>query len=454
MTENTGPDWPRDAVIYHLFPLGALGAPARNTPDAHADRIPALYDWTSYALRLGADTLLLGPVLDSGSHGYDTSDLMRIDRRIGKTEAFAEWCRETRRYGIRLVFDGVFHHVGRDFWAFRDVLENGASSAYRDWFYLDFSRQSTRGDAFAYEGWNGHDDLVKLNTLNPEVRRHLFDAVRFWIETFDIDGLRLDAADVLDRDFQHELAAHCRALKPDFWLMGEVIHGDYRDWAGPGRLDSVTNYEMHKGLYSSHNDANYFELAYSLSRQFGPGGVYAGMTLVNFADNHDVARIASRLHDARHLYPLHILLFTIPGIPTLYYGSETGVTGEKRPDTDASLRPALDPADHMNWGAHPALRATIGRLVELHRGLGVLHRGDYRPLHIDHRQFAFWRRDGSEEAIVAVNAADHPVSIDFPVSGPAQHYVDRLNPGHGAMVRNGRLQLTLDPNWGRVFTPA
>lgn len=454
MIDDTSSDWPRDAIVYHLYPLGALGAPARNSADAGADRIPALYDWTSHVLRLGADTLLLGPVLDSGSHGYDTSDLMRIDRRIGETEAFAEWCRETRRYGIRLVFDGVFHHVGRDFWAFRDVLENGASSAYRDWFHLDFSRRSTRGDAFTYEGWNGHDDLVKLDTRNPEVRRHLFDAVRFWIETFDIDGLRLDAADVLDRDFQRELAAHCRALKPGFWLMGEVIHGDYRDWVGPGRLNSVTNYEMHKGLYSSHNDANYFEISYSLDRQFGPGGLYAGMTLTNFADNHDVARIASRLHDPRHLYPLHILLFTIPGIPMLYYGSETGVTGEKAAQSDLGLRPALNPHQHMNWGQHPDLFGVIRQLVELRRRHGVLHRGSYRSLHIDHRQFAFLREDGAEQAIVAVNAADHPVRIDFALPGPDRGYADRLNPGHGAVARNGRLQLILDPNWGRVLTPA
>ena len=444
-------DWPRDAIIYHLFPLGALGAPAVNAPDAGADRVPALYHWTDHVLGMGADTLLLGPVLHSGSHGYDTTDLFRIDPRIGDTAAFAEWCHDAHRRGLKLVFDGVFHHVGRDFWAFRDVLEHGAASTYRDWFFLDFSRRSGRGDAFAYEGWNGHDDLVKLNTSNEEVRRHLFDAVRFWIETFGIDGLRIDAADVLDRGFQKALAAQCRALKPGFWLLGEVIHGDYRNWVGPGRLDSATNYELHKGLYSSHNDANYFEIAYSLNRQFGENGMYHGLDLNTFADNHDVARIASRLRDARHLYPLHILLFTVPGIPALYYGSEYGVAGEKAATTDAPLRPPLDPRFHAAWGRHPALFPVIRHLIDLRRQLGVLVTGTYRPLHVGHRQFAFLREDGVARAIVAVNAADRPETIEFALPGPDRAYADQLNPGNGTAAHNGWMRLTLDPNWGRVL---
>ncbi len=445
-------EWARDAIIYHLYPLGALGAPPVNGSEATENRIPALYDWIDHIAELGADTILLGPVLESGSHGYDTSDLFRIDARLGSNEAFAHWCTEVHRRGLRLVLDGVFHHVGRDFWAFRDVLAHGEASQYRDWFYLDFIRQSDRGDPFAYEGWNGHDDLVKLNTSNTEVRRHLFDAVRFWVESFDIDGLRLDAADVLDLDFQQELAAFARGLKPELWLMGEVIHGDYTRWVGSGPLDSVTNYEVFKGLYSSHNDANYFEIAYSLNRQFGEGGIYAGLDLCIFADNHDVTRIASQLADARHLYPLHILLFSIPGIPTLYYGSETGVAGCKSASTDLPLRPQLDPRDATRWGDHPALAKAIKRLAAIRKALGPLRRGGYRPLHVGHRQFAFLRDDGAEQVIVAVNAADQPAEIEVELPGMDRRFGDVLNQGQVFVARGGRMRITLDPNWGRILS--
>ena len=445
-------EWARDAIIYHLYPLGALGAPPVNGSDAAGNRIPQLYQWIDHIAGLGADTILLGPVLESGSHGYDTSDLFRIDTRLGNNEAFAGWCAEVHRRGLRLVLDGVFHHVGRDFWAFRDVLAHGEASQYRDWFYLDFARRSGRGDPFAYEGWNGHDDLVKLNTANAEVRQHLFGAVRSWVESFGIDGIRLDAADVLDLDFQQELAAFAHGLKPDLWLMGEVIHGDYNRWVGPARLDSATNYEVYKGLYSSHNDANYFEIAYSLDRQFGEEGIYKGLDLSNFADNHDVTRIASQLADARHLYPLHILLFSIPGIPTLYYGSETGIAGHKSATSDLPLRPQLDPRDAAGWGDHPALAGAIKRLAAIRKALGPLRRGRYRPLHVGHRQFAFLRDDGAEQVIVAVNAADHPTEIEVEIPGIDHRFSDVLNQEQVFVAHGGRMRITLDPNWGCILS--
>ncbi|MXQ12337.1 alpha-amylase family glycosyl hydrolase [Microvirga makkahensis] len=298
------PDWASDAFIYNLYPLGAVGAPARNDLRAPASqRIEQLYAWISHVQAVGADALLLGPVFESTAHGYDKADFFCVDRRLGTNEEFAQRSKALHQRGVRLVLDGVFHHVGRDFWAFRDVLAHGQASPYCHWFHPDFTGRSPHGDPFYYEGWNGHYDLVKLRMTHPEVREHIFAAIRMWVEEFGINGLRLDAADALDLGFQKELAAFCRALRPDFWIMAEVIHGDYRRWINEGGADSVTNYELHKGLYSSHNDRNLFEVAHSLTRQFGHGGLYEGLLLYNFADNHDVERIASRLKEAGHLYP-------------------------------------------------------------------------------------------------------------------------------------------------------
>ena len=310
-------DWARNAVFYHIYPLGFCGAPAANQRDQPAqDRLGAIEDWIGQMRLLGANALYLGPLFESSSHGYDTSDYFQVDRRLGSNAGLARLVAALHEQGIRVVLDGVFHHVGRDFWAFRDVQTHGRESAYCDWFAgLRFEGRSPYGDPFVYDGWNGHYNLVKLNLHNPAVRQHLFQAVQFWIEEFAIDGLRLDAADCLDQGFLAELAGWCRRLRPDFWLLGEVIHGDYRGWAGPELLNSVTNYECYKGLHSSHNERNYFEIAYSLNRQFGPDGIYRELPLYAFADNHDVDRVVSVLGSPAHLYPLHCLLFTMPGCP-------------------------------------------------------------------------------------------------------------------------------------------
>ncbi|MBN1488210.1 MAG: alpha-amylase, partial [Anaerolineae bacterium] len=312
--------WAYDAVFYHIYPLGFCGAPLRN--DFHSPAVPRLeqlYGWIGHLRELGVNALYLGPVFESTAHGYDTADYYRVDRRLGDNQVLAEVVAALHENGIRVVLDGVFNHVGRDFWAFRDLQQYGAQSAYRDWFLgVDFGQRSPYNDAFTYANWNGYYDLVKLNPHHPAVREHLFQAVEMWINEFDIDGLRLDVADCLDFGFMRDLSTLCKGLRPDFWLMGEVVHGDYRRWANAETLDSVTNYECYKGLYSSHVDRNYFEIAYALKRQFGAGGLYCDLPLYNFADNHDVNRVVSNLTKPEHLYSLYCLLFTMPGVPSIY----------------------------------------------------------------------------------------------------------------------------------------
>lgn len=448
-------DWAQDAVFYHLYPLGALGAPERNDlGQAPVARLEGLHDWLEPLAALGVSALYLGPLFESTAHGYDTADYYHVDRRLGDDAVLARFSQALHRRGMRLVLDAVFNHVGRDFWAFRDVRRHGAASPYAGWFHLDFGRRSPCGDPFAYEGWNGHYDLVKLNTGHPDVRQHLFGAVRHWIEAFGIDGLRLDAADVLDKSFQQELAAFCRALRPDFWLLGEVIHGDYNAWAGPAKLDSVTNYELYKGLYSSHNDRNYFELAHSLDRQFGAGGRYRDLSLYTFVDNHDVDRIASRLHRPDHLYPLHALLFTVPGIPSIYYGSEVEIPGKKGRHTDAPLRPVFHPS-HRQAGCLPELAAAVARFARLRQRHAALRRGDYRALHVSHEQFAFMRALPEERLVIAVNAADAPVELALPLGElGATRMVDVLNAEAGFELTGGRAVVTLPPNGARILRPA
>jgi glycosidase len=446
--------WAHDAVFYHVYPLGACDAPATNDGQSPSvARIRQLIDWLPHWQDLGINALYLGPVCESTSHGYDTADYFRIDRRLGDSDDLRALATALHRAGIRLVLDGVFNHVGRDFWAFRDVCRHGEASPYRDWFAgLRFDRSSPYGDPFTYDTWQGHYNLVKLNLAHPAVREHLFAAIASWITAYDIDGLRLDAADCLSQAFMHELGTFCRAQKPDFWLMGEVIHGDYRPYTQPGSLDATTNYECYKGLYSSHNDRNYFEIAHSLQRQFGPGGIYRGLPLYSFADNHDVDRIASQLRHAPHLYPLHILLFGMPGVPSLYYGSEWGLPGRKADGGDAAMRPALaSPATVTK--PHPDLAGSIRRLIRIRQDLPALRHGDYRQLLVRSEQVAFARQHGEQLVVVAVNGADN--ACDMTLSLPdysGRSFQDVLQPGKRYDMTGSQLELDdVPPCWGRIL---
>ncbi|MFN8375252.1 MAG: alpha-glucosidase C-terminal domain-containing protein [Anaerolineae bacterium] len=254
----------------------------------------------------------------------------------------------------------------------------------------------------------------------------------------------------MDPDFLRALAGHCRQLNPEFWFVGEVVMGDYRRWANAEMLDSVTNYECYKGLYSSHVDHNYFEIAYSLNRLFGDEGIYRHLLLYSFADNHDVNRVASSLTAAEDLYPLYILLFTMPGIPSIYYGSEWGIRGTRSAHSDKMLRPSI----HLNAAAdtfpHPALAETIQRLALLRQHLPALRQGTYRPLHTAHKQFAFARTTAEQTAVTAVNASAEAVTVRIPKIAGKQ-LVDRLN-GQCVEIRNGSADLTLYPHWGAVLT--
>jgi cyclomaltodextrinase len=446
--------WAEDSVFYHVYPLGLCGAPARNDFGAPpVERLDQLLGWLDHIRDLGCNALYVGPLFESSAHGYDTADYWHLDRRLGTDETLKRLVAACHDAGIRVVFDGVFNHVGRDFWAFRDLQSNGADSPYVDWFAgLRFDDRSPYGDPFVYEAWSGNFDLVKLNLGNPAVREHLFGAVRSWIVDFGIDGLRLDAADVIDLDFLRALAAWCRSIDPEFWLFGEVVHGDYRRWANPKTLDSVTNYECYKGLYSSLVDRNYFEIAYALNRQFGPGGTYSGLALYNFADNHDQDRVASKLPEGRLLYPLHLLLFTMPGVPSIYYGSEWGIEGKLRPGDDSPVRQAIELAAGPSLGCEPALADAICRLAALRAELPALRRGSYRQLHVASEQLAFARELDGDTVIVILNAAPRPseVAVAAPHDG---EWRDLLNGGSARSV-DGLLRVEVPASWGVVLRVA
>ncbi len=432
--------------IYHLFPLGTCGT----------NGIRSLIDWIPAAQTLGCDTVLFGPCFDSQSHGYDTRDYRKPDSRLGTQQDFLDTFAAWKKAGFRILLDAALNHCGREFAPFQDVLRHGIQSPYRHWFaHLDFNQSSPMGDSFTYTPWSGCYDLVKYNHQNPELKAYLFDIVGYWMDTYEIDGLRLDAADVIPMEFLSELSDYCKNRNPNFWLMGEVVHGDYRKWVQDGKLDSVTNYELHKGLWSSCNDHNLFEIAWGAQRQFGSEGLYSSYSLGLFLDNHDVNRIGSQLDDIGHLWPLWILTYTLPGIPIHYYGSEVGWLGKRSATSDKDLRPAMHAQD-LQHGPQPELISHIQKLSHIRKEQIALHSTKYQQILVESETMAFIRSHNDSILISIIHigtiACEKSIPIPSSVAPNGTKWIDLLS-GDIFTQNSDQLQVQLNPNYGRILVP-
>lgn len=402
--------WYESSVFYQIYTLGFCGAP-KNNDGITLSRLNELIDWIPHLKQLNIDALYFSPIFESDSHGYDTRDYQKIDCRLGTNDDFKIIARTLKENGIRIVLDGVFNHVGRGFWAFRDVQEHRHGSRYKDWFLINFDGNSHYDDGFYYEGWEGHYELVKLNLNNPEVVNYLLDSIRMWIHEFDIDGIRLDVAYCLEPNFLKTVRTFCTEQKSDFFLVGEIISGDYKRIVNHEMLNSCTNYECFKGIYSSLNDMNLFEIAHSLNRQFSddPYSLYKDMHLLSFVDNHDVSRIASNLKNLNHLPLAYGLLFAMPGIPCLYYGSEWGIEGIKQKGSDDNLRPCIEKPIFNK------LSETITKLIDIHKHSKAIVYGSFKNIVITNRQFVFQRIFEDETILIAFNIdeTEHSLNIQL-----------------------------------------
>lgn len=440
--------WYDEAVFYHIYPLGLTGAPKQNPYGEPVHRLKKIIPWIDHIKEIGCNAIYIGPLFESVGHGYETTDYKKLDSRLGTNEDLTEFVKECHEKGIRVILDGVFNHTGRDFFAFQDIKQNRENSQYKDWYCnVNFSGNNEYNDGFSYENWGGYNLLVKLNQKNPAVRDYICDVIRFWVSEFDIDGIRLDAADVLDFDYMKALRGVANEVKPDFWLMGEVIHGDYNRWVNEGTLHSVTNYQLHKALYSGHNDHNYFEIAHTVKRLYGMGGI----KLYNFVDNHDVERIYTKLNNKAHFTPVHILMYTLPGVPSIYYGSEFGIEGKKEAYSDDSLRPALNLDDYKDAVKTNPCTGLIAALGKIRQENPALSYGDFNELILTNRQYAFSRNYNGVSVVVAVNNDDNGVDLDL-AAGNAGQYIGLLS-GNKADVTNGSIHVNLKGNSGDIFVP-
>ena len=397
--------WAETSFFYHIYPLGFCGVPLANDfVSVPGFRLSKIYDWLPHLHQLRINALYLGPVFESSTHGYDIQDYTLIDRRLGDNANFKQLIKDLHHNSIKVVVDAVFNHVGRDFFAFRDVCQHRQSSKYFSWFKLDFSHNNHFNDGFCYEGWDGCDDLVKLNLSNPEVRKYLLSVAEGWIDEFDIDGLRLDVAHYLPVKFLRELKQLCSLRKNDFWLMGEVVFGNYNRLVNSSMLDSCTNYELYHTLHTSFNNKNLIKLAQTLERQFGKNGIYSKHCLYNFLDNHDVSRIASQIKNRQQLKVLYGMMYTLPGISSIYYGSEWGAKGRKS-NSDSEVRACFSNPQNNDLSQY------ISSLAEIRAKSPALLSGTFKLIKAQKEIIVFERNIKLQSIVIAVNIGENMQKI-------------------------------------------
>lgn len=411
--------WTEHAICWHVYPLGFLGAPVRDVPADPTPnrRLRDLVPWLDYVIELGANVLLLGPIFASTSHGYDTTDHRRIDPRLGDDEDFDILVRECHDRGIRLVLDGVFNHVGSAHPAYRAALEQGPDSDAARLFRIDFDAP----DGPAPHVFEGHGDLVSLNHDSPQTAEFVADAMTYWLDR-GADGWRLDAAYAVPPQFWAPVMARVRERHPEAFVFGEVIHGDYVDLVRQCGWDSLTQYELWKAIWSSLNDANFFELAHALKRH---GEFCAHFEPTTFIGNHDVTRIVSRVGPQAAVLATTVLL-TLPGIPCVYYGDERGLTGikEERIGGDDEIRPEYPatPADLPDGGGTAPWMLHVHRhLIGLRRRQPWLHRGRIEVGELSNEQIAYTVSDpdGPGRVLVELDAATGSARVS---SGDEVHF--------------------------------
>jgi glycosidase len=456
------PGWAKQAVFYHIYPLGFFAAPQfSNEETGVCNRLSNIREYYQYFKDLGITVIQFGPVFQSSSHGYDTTDYRLIDKRLGTNELFRDIVNELHSMGIKVILDGVFNHVSRDFFSFTDIIKNRLNSNKVDWHFIDFSRKnSTFHDGFDYQSWEGYHSLVKINLSNREVREYIFDSVRYWMNEIGIDGWRLDVAYQIGTEFWSEFRTVCRSCKSDCLLIGEMIHGPYKRLLGENLLDAATGYQIYKSIWSSFNSKNMYELKNVLEQAYNSTyGMDANSYLMHFLGNHDTTRIRSILSDERYIIPAYLLLFTLNGFPKIYYGDELGMTGIKTVDSDLQVRQQMRSINENLTEPVISIFENIKRFITMRKQSHALMYGDIVPVFADNVNcniIGFLRKSSKQTLLIIVNGSDSMLEKSIPLWGQnleGARFIDILNDCISPLiVTNNQLMIpVIYPYWGSVL---
>jgi cyclomaltodextrinase len=415
------PAWTEHVIWWHVYPLGFTGSDTTGQDRTAVNRLRHLEQWLDYIVELGANGLALGPVFRSSTHGYDTIDHFEVDPRLGTGADLEHLIEAAHSRGIRVMLDGVFNHVGREFLPLQNATSD-SSAPERALF--------RKGDDGNLEVFEGHSSLVALDHANPEVAGYVGSVMRYWLEK-GIDGWRLDAAYAVPPEFWARVLPPLREKFPDAYVVGEVLHGDYAGFVREGALDSVTQYELWQAAWHSIAEANFFELDWALQRHNEFLSEFAPYT---FVGNHDVTRIATQISDERHRAHALVLLFTLGGTPSVYYGDERGFEAvkEERSGGDDAIRPAF-PASPDDLPDTPVF-ALHQELIGLRRRHPWLHTATSRTLDLANSHYVYEVEAGGNRLVIALNIGDEPLMVA--AAGPvlAGHSDGGTVPPHGWAV--------------------
>ncbi len=452
------PDWAKKGIFYHIYPIGFFDAPKfNNQKEEITNRLEKLRNYYEHFKNLGINAIQFGPLFESLSHGYDTIDYMMIDRRLGTNDLFKDIVAELHELGIKVIIDGVFNHVSREFSSFKDIREYRENSWRKHWHYIDFSKNNPYNDGFDYKNWEGYYELVKLNLMEKDVKDYIFSVVSYWLKEIDVDGWRLDVAYEINSEFWQEFRIVCKTAKSNCFIVGEMIHGPYTKWIGPKLLDAGTGFQIYKSIWSAFNSNNMYELKAVLERSFHPDwGLNKDVVLLNFLGNHDTTRIRSILNDERYLYPAFIFLFTTNGIPKIYYGDEIGMYGIKKKDSDDDIRKPM-PNLNTQWPKNGIkIFEHVQKMIKIRKSNHALIYGDLIPVFAQNNILVYIRKSSIQTIVVIINNQTQSSSIKIPfhnVNLNGSRFIDLLNPSNQNhhIIQDNHLTIESFPCWGNIL---
>jgi glycosidase len=421
ITYTTDLDWVNDAVFYQIFVDRFANGDSTNDPPGivpwgslptrdnfFGGDFQGILDHLPYLENLGVTALYLTPIFKAPSnHKYDSSDYLTIDPSFGSCQLFRQFVDEAHSRGIRIVLDAVFNHSGDGFWAFEDVRKKGASSKYASWFFID--DYPIIQDPPHYQTCGGVRYMPKLNTTNPEVKEYLIKAATYWMESYGIDGWRLDVPWKASMDFWRLFRERIKKIRPDAYIVGEVWR-DPRPWLQGDTCDGVMNYPLRNYILDycifDTMDAEDFDYEINLLRQ--ANGDSAKFQL-NLLGSHDTPRLLTLCkEDIARVILAVTFLFTYVGTPMIFYGDEIGLLGGNDPDCRKCMSWKETEWEHR-------LVNIYKNLIHIRYNHPALRRGDFLPLLIYNGIYAYLRRLEDDEVIVILNPREERHQIKIPL---------------------------------------
>jgi cyclomaltodextrinase / maltogenic alpha-amylase / neopullulanase len=455
--EPTVPSWTRSAVYYQIFPDRFENGSKANDPanvqpwdgqptysNFMGGDLAGIAKRADYLSKLGVTGIYLNPIFKGPSnHGYETTDYMQIEPRLGSNNEFIQLTKELKAQGIGVVLDGVFNHTSVDFAQFKEILEKGKDASTLDWYTIKSFPVVPKADP-PYEAWAGHASLPKLNLKNPATKQYIFDVVKFWDQNAEIAGWRLDVANEIPMPFWREFRTLVKTENPNTWIIGENWT-DSSQWLKGDQWDSAMNYPL-RGAILNHialgttSSSEFLDALMTSYLMYGP---HISGNMLNSLSTHDVPRFKNFAKDDDSLNQMGaVALFAWPGVPCIYYGDELGMTGGIDPDNRRGMRWDLNTSDNSTLKLYQ-------KLIRARRGSVALQVGEPIPLFSDDtKQISVFARVASAEvAIACFNRSPRSQTVELDVSGlnmaSTQSLVDVVSGKVLDFSGGGRLRLRI-----------